>query len=205
MAEDIHDTVAQELNAIALFSEAAISEIIEDRDSAQRHIGRACDLAKECLANARRSMWTLASPLAESEDPCLGFSALAKRFFDGTDTKVELSIAKHGRKLPSQIQAAIYRIGSEVLANVLKHARARTVWIELAYRNGDAHLSVRDDGRGFIALPSTDARAGLGLWSIRERAVQFGGKVIVTSRPGHGTVVSAVLPLSSRLARGASA
>jgi signal transduction histidine kinase len=93
--------------------------------------------------------------------------------------------------LPAAVEVAAYRIASEALANVAKHASAATCRVELA-RDPDAALvvTVADDGRG---IPP-GAPAGVGLVSLRERAAELGGRCTVECPPSGGTVVRATLP-----------
>jgi signal transduction histidine kinase len=83
------------------------------------------------------------------------------------------------------------------LANVLKHANATTVHLELAYQKRQVQLCVVDDGHGFAGAPVPSARRGWGLNNMRKRAERMGGKLVVNSLPGQGTRVMAALPLGS--------
>ncbi len=89
------------------------------------------------------------------------------------------------------MEVAAYRIASEALANVAKHASARTCRVDLA-RDADGALvvTVSDDGRGI----APGAPAGVGLVSLRERAAELGGRCTVECPATGGTVVRAVLP-----------
>jgi signal transduction histidine kinase len=92
--------------------------------------------------------------------------------------------------LPSAVETAVYRIVQEALTNVRRHARAGAAEVEVT-RTGTLRVRISDDGAG---LPSV-ARAGVGTASMRERAAELGGTCAITSRPGGGTVVEALLPL----------
>ncbi len=98
--------------------------------------------------------------------------------------------------LPAAIEVAVYRISTEALTNVARHAQARraVVSFSLASANHDRklHLEITDDGNG---LPA-DCRSGIGLISMRERAEEVGGRLLVESSPGQGTRVLAELPVA---------
>ena len=87
-----------------------------------------------------------------------------------------------------------FRILQESLTNVARHAEANCIHITLALVDDQLFLRVHDDGRGF-AVPTQRDQSGFGLTGMRERAAALGGRVDVTSRPGHGTTVEAHLPL----------
>jgi signal transduction histidine kinase len=97
------------------------------------------------------------------------------------------------RRLPPQIEIALYRVGQEALANVVKHASASRVDLGLEIKPGFAALTIFDNGRGFDLA---EARGrGLGLLSMRERISQLGGRFNIVTEPGGGTRVYAVVTL----------
>jgi signal transduction histidine kinase len=89
-------------------------------------------------------------------------------------------------RLPRATERALFRIAQEALANVGKHAAAETVTIELEQTDGEAQLSVSDDGRGF---DPANLGGGFGLAVMRERAAEVGGRLEVESAEGLGTRV----------------
>ncbi len=80
----------------------------------------------------------------------------------------------------------MYRIVQELLNNVMKHAQAREVFVQVAQEDGQVHFSVEDDGVGFDA-DEPASRAGIGLAGIRTRVGLLGGTFSTQSRPGRGT------------------
>jgi signal transduction histidine kinase len=88
------------------------------------------------------------------------------------------------------VEVAAYRIASEALANVARHAAARSCRVSLGRDGADFVVSVADDGVGI----APNAPAGVGLVSLRERAAELGGRCEVTCPPDGGTLVRAVLP-----------
>ena len=93
-------------------------------------------------------------------------------------------------------------MAQEALTNVVRHAQAKTVTVELRKDDGQIHLRVRDDGIGFdVATVREKAVRGgsLGLLSMEERAVLAGGGLEFKPAPGHGTEVHAWFPLKRQL------
>ncbi|OUC07861.1 hypothetical protein RY27_12390, partial [Litorilinea aerophila] len=95
--------------------------------------------------------------------------------------------------LPAAVEVAAYHIGREALTNVVRHAQAQRCTLRLWVEDDRLHLTVQDDGRGMAGA----ARSGVGLASMRERAEELGGTLIVQGAPGRGILVTAVLPLNS--------
>jgi signal transduction histidine kinase len=86
----------------------------------------------------------------------------------------------------------IQRIAQEAIHNVRKHAGAKTLSVQMAYRPEEIALEVRDDGRGFAA-DSRAAAGHFGLTGMRERAAALGGQLEITSGAGMGTTVRLVV------------
>ncbi len=101
-----------------------------------------------------------------------------------------------GRRLPAPVETALFRIAQEGLNNVVRHAEAHRVEVALLLDEAQVTLRIADDGRGFDPQAP---RSGthLGLWSMRERVEQLGGRFEVQSAPGAGTRVRAVIPLGT--------
>lgn len=98
-------------------------------------------------------------------------------------------------ELPEPLQAAAYRIVAELLHNALRHARARRVRVDVQCLPASLRLTVEDDGRGFDPQAPPPRRGGLGLRGVQARAGYLRGQVLVSSRPGQGTVVTVELPV----------
>ena len=96
--------------------------------------------------------------------------------------------------LNSEQSAGLFHIAQEALANIAKHARARTVIISLRREGQSVLLSVQDDGRGFD-LPNVQSYAGHGLQNMNERARALRAELRVTSAPGQGTKIEVQLPM----------
>jgi len=102
------------------------------------------------------------------------------------------------KRLNTKIETACFRVSQEALTNILRHARAANVWIDLSADQNQVTLTVRDDGVGFVVEDGTNrATTGesLGLLSMEERIALIGGNLTVQSQPGKGTEVRARVPL----------
>ncbi|HEX2513555.1 MAG TPA: GAF domain-containing sensor histidine kinase [Chloroflexota bacterium] len=184
LAREIHDTLAQDLTAIALHLEGALRHLDSSPQRARERLERALSTTRESLVEARRSVLNLrASPLAGKPlEEALG--ALARTFTAETGIRARVTVSGQRalRALPLRTEAELFRIAQEALTNVRKHAQARTVDITLRARGGTRArggggtrarggatrgvggegeggrvvLSIRDDGQG---LPPARRRA----------------------------------------------
>jgi two-component system sensor histidine kinase UhpB len=100
--------------------------------------------------------------------------------------------------LCSDLAIACFRVAQEALTNVVRHAAARHVWIELSQSDSVLELVVRDDGVGFDVAPTQEQaarRGSLGLLGMAERVQLMGGTLQVETEPGRGTRIRASFPL----------
>lgn len=109
------------------------------------------------------------------------------------DVTVTCDPALRGKRFPEAVEGAVYFLVSECFANTLKHADAQSVTLSIGGGERDLRVEVRDDGGGFD--PATVDRSG-GLAGMADRIAALGGTLAVTSSPGAGTSLSAVLPLA---------
>ena len=100
-----------------------------------------------------------------------------------------------GRTLSPEVKTAAFRIAQEAVTNVLRHARARNVWVSLASGRSNVELTVRDDGLGFdLGTLRRSPAASFGLSSMEERVRLVGGQFEIRTSPGAGTEVWARFP-----------
>lgn len=123
---------------------------------------------------------------------------LVRDFRSETGLDAASRVSGAPRRLEPAIEAALLRVAQEALANVRKHARARTVALTLTYLDDAVRLEVRDDGVGFEPELARDrdgwGASGFGLTGMRERLEQNGGTLTVESAPGQGTTIAVALP-----------
>jgi len=123
---------------------------------------------------------------------------LTRRQAELAGLKGEVQTDALEQRLDTVIETECFRIAQEALTNVARHARAKTVTVELRQEEGQLHLRVRDDGIGFnvAAIREKAVRgASLGLLSMEERAALAGGQLELKSLPGRGSEVHAWFPL----------
>ena len=103
--------------------------------------------------------------------------------------------------LPEETTLAFYRFTQEVLQNVVKHARATQVWINLHAEENSLYLSIKDNGQGFADESQITELAdapGLGLLELMLYFEQLDGRIMIHTKKGEGTTITAVLPKANR-------
>ena len=191
LAREIHDTLAQGLAGIVAQLQAAESESAPD--AWRPRVARAVDSARECLAEARRSVQALRPLALDGEGLPAALARLAARE-GAAGAPVRFVVAGEPAGLPPEVESALLRTAQEALANAARHSGAREVTVTLSEMGDAVVLDVRDDGSGFD--PDAVRAGGFGLESMRQRVALLGGSLHVETAPGEGTAVCAVVPLA---------
>ena len=192
LSRDLHDQTGQALAALLLGLNAARrADTLED---AQASLADLDGIVREALADVR-SIAVRLRPAALDE---LGLGAALERLAgtvgDGESTQVSVTTTLNDeRRLPAEIETAVYRIVQEAAANAIRHGGAGRVDVTVVTRPDIVIATVEDDGCGFD--PAAVAAGRLGLAGMRERAGLFGGRLQIESTPGRGATVTVELPL----------
>ena len=190
IARDLHDSVSQALFSALLETRAAQRERDRDDRRAPGPVDRALASVGELIRSAQTEMRALIFELGRNPVESGLVPALTE--LAGTvGSREALAVGVRSPSGPLDIsdraQAELYAVAREALANVVKHANAREVWIDVVRTPRGVSLAVADDGRGF---DTDEERAGhFGLASMRSRAVEIGGVLTIISGPGRGTTV----------------
>lgn len=197
IAREIHDGVAQSLAFAGLKLDLTARLLRRDPVTAERELALARTTVREMIREIRRSIFALRPVDLERHGFVETLRRYATDFGQQNDVIVELEVPALP-ELSLKSEAILFRIFQEAMNNVAKHARARTVRIELTVvEGGFVRLEVHDDGRGFDRDEVGDrvtSAGGLGLVQMRERVEGRGGHFSVASEPGVGTTIAASLP-----------
>lgn len=188
---DLHDSLGPSLGAVALRIETARNLSKPAPEQADRMLEQATTEVAAALADVRRLVHDLRPPALDELGLVRAIEQQAERFrLGGLNVSVEADTLG---PLPAGVEVAAYRIASEALTNVARHAAASRCDIVLRVEESMLELSVTDDGVGIGA----EVHAGVGMLSVRERAAELGGVCSVTCPPDGGTVVRVRLPLDA--------
>jgi two-component system NarL family sensor kinase len=195
IARDVHDTLAQGFTAVALHLEAGLAHLDASAAAAQP-LRRALDVARENVDEARRAVASLRASTPDNRPLPEALAVLARTFTADSGVRVRVEIANVG-PLPAAIESELFRIASEALTNVRKHAGAREAGLRLETVHGRVRLTIADTGSGF-RLRGARTR-GYGLLGIEDRARLAGGRAAIRTAPGEGTTVTVTVPLPQGL------
>jgi len=196
IARELHDEVGQALTAIKV--ELAVAErMIQPKERGGPPLSTARTLTESALHTVRDLSRLLHPAVLDDIGLSAAIDMYVREFRKRYDISVEFTVDGSAFRLPSQAEAAAYRIVQEALTNVARHAHASTCRIVLRRQASDIQLTIEDDGVGFDPEAQRSGRVekGLGLLGMQERVSRLGGSCIVDSAPGNGTRVTVRLPL----------
>jgi len=194
IARDIHDTLAQDLNAVSMQLELA-------KNSAQTglveavtpHLGTAHQIVRKCLAEARESIWNMRSHILERTDLLGALREIAEQLSAGVECAIRTRCLGNPRRLAPTIENNLLRIGQEAVSNALKHANPRAIDLEITFEQLNVRLVVQDDGRGFDPSMSAPSTSRFGLRGMKERVEQMNGEFHIGRGGTGGTRVEVVV------------
>jgi len=191
IARDLHDTLTQGLTAIGLHVEAALTGVGDP--AARTELERALDVTRTSLDEARRALRELRGSPLDGRPLPEAIAGLGRELT--AETGVRVHVRSNSRSpLPSPVEEQLFRIASEALTNIRRHAHARDVDVTLTRNGREVRLTIADDGTGFARRTRGQ---GFGIEGMRERARLVGGRLVVRSNPGGGTQVVAAVPVDT--------
>ena len=191
LRRELHDGIGPTLAGSLLQLQAARAALSADPQRAEDLLTKLEVETREAIAAVRRVARELRPPALDALGLVGALREQAGHFSADPELEVELIAPPEMPPLTAAHEVAVYRIVLEALTNVVRHSSAAQSTVELE-AGSELVVTITDDGRGV----APGAPVGVGLRSMRERAVELGGTLQVTPLPGGGTVVRASLPLA---------
>jgi signal transduction histidine kinase len=196
IARELHDEIGQSLTVAEMNLQAALK--LPSTTALERRLEESIEAVERVLEQVHDLSLNLRPSMLDDLglEPALRWYTNRQAALTGMAAEFRAQPLKE--RLDPMIETECFRVAQEALTNVVRHAKARAVQVNLTLRNGHLHLSVQDDGVGFdVSAQHDDAVRGasLGLLSMEERASLVGGGLEFRSSPGCGTEVHAWFPL----------
>ncbi|QMU73037.1 histidine kinase [Streptacidiphilus sp. P02-A3a] len=195
LARELHDSISQALFSMTLHAKAAQLAMAQaglgTTGALGRSVARLVELTRGTLAEMRSLLFEL-RPGSLAEE---GLVAAVRKQCAALTAREQVAITVDGPEprlhLAPEVEEHLYRVTSEALNNVIKHARAEQVSVDISATPGVLRIVVCDDGVGFE--PGAGAAGHLGQSSMADRARMIGAELTVASRPRAGTTVTLTL------------
>lgn len=200
IARDLHDSTVQNLTSLIHKSELCQKLIDTDPVRTKLELYTMSGKIKSIINEIREIIYNL-KPMSLDD---LGLIATIERFTNqlmlNHDIKITLTHNKERRDIIPVVKLSLFRIIQEACNNVIKHAEAKCIDIEIRYANKQLMASISDDGKGFEIEKQTDCvtadYTGYGLQIMKERVYLLGGIMKIQSRANKGTNVTITIPIA---------
>jgi PAS domain S-box-containing protein len=195
IARELHDEIGQSLTVMQLNLQAMLQS---PGTGDQPRLNETLKVVERVLEQVQDISLDLRPSMLDD----LGLESALRWYTDRQAALLELQVEFHADRLEQRLDPVIetecFRVAQEALTNVVRHAQAKAVTVDLRKEDGQIHLRVHDDGIGFAVAAVREKAvrgASLGLLSMEERAALAGGGLEFASTPGQGTEVHAWFPL----------
>ena len=194
LARELHDSVTQALYSVTLYADAArMAFSAEKWEALESNLQEVRNMAREAMYDMRLLVFELRPFMLETEGLASALRARLAAVEGRSGLKTQVLVEEE-RRLPIRLEEELYQIAQEGLNNVVKHAEATQVQIQLKYDENFVSMEMIDDGKGFE--PETvNQSGGFGLQGIKERVHQLGGTMKIESAPHIGTRLSVRIPI----------
>jgi signal transduction histidine kinase len=192
VSRELHDTLAHTLSGVAVQLEAVRSLWHSSPERAFSMLDDSLQSTRSGLTESRKAIQALrASPL-EDLGLTLALRNLAESAASRSGAELDFKVPANLEKVAPDVEQCLFRVAQESLENIVRHAEAKHITVQLTREESRLILNISDDGQGFE--PSkVDANKHLGLKGLRERVGMFGGELQIHSRAGQGTTIRLTL------------
>jgi signal transduction histidine kinase len=220
IARELHDEVSQSLTALLYEAEDGLE--LDHLPAIKKRLQSICELSQNTIDDVHKLMFDLRPSMLDQLGLIPALRWLSETRLEPKGVRVSVTTESNSefpidetdfRRLSPDIETALYRVVQEAINNIARHAAARNVDINLNLSNGDAQVSIMDDGIGFDltelsveAIEEIDSKdqvlpattRGLGLLGMQERIELLGGDLEISSEPGNGTQIHIRVPIKER-------
>jgi signal transduction histidine kinase len=191
----MHDGLLQNVTGIALQLRAVLPRVHTAPEEAATVLEHILEIAERTSTEARLAVVGMRH-FTDSNDLVKALQGAVERTLEGDGSTLNFAVTVRGHTRPMSSRAcdAATLIVQEAITNVLRHAHADRVQLALDFGIRRLLISIRDDGRGFVADHATNGATHFGLLGMNERAKEIGATVRIRSALEHGTTVSVLIP-----------
>ena len=182
IARELHDSTAQSLSALEM--NMSLLEPLAGDENTKRIVAETRQIARDCCLELRTISYLLHPPLLDE----VGLPFAIRWFSDGftkrSSIEVSLDIMTNFPRLDSEIETTLFRILQEAMSNIYRHSGASRAWISLHIIDDSLAFEIRDNGTGLKPSANENtSNEGVGFAGMRERLIQFNGRLDIDSSP----------------------
>lgn len=193
LARDLHDAVSQQLFALTMMSEAAVKQLEKNPATAKAQMEDVVKAALQSQTEMRALLLHLRPVHLSGDALPTGIHQLISELKQKSQIDFHVSV-QEDLALPDTIEEHVFRIIQESLSNILRHAFATDVTINLSKRATELFIHIRDNGKGFDINQRGERKTSYGLKTMRERSEELGGTFTIRSGINEGTYIDIRIP-----------
>ena len=193
LARDLHDAVSQQLFALTMMSEAAVKQIDKNPTIAKEQMEDVAKAALQSQTEMRALLLHLRPVHLSGDSLSTGIQKLITELKQKSKINFQVSIPDE-LSLSNTIEEHVFRIVQESVSNILRHANATEVTLNISRRKEELFIHIRDNGKGFDISNHADRKTSYGLKTMRERSEELGGTFTVRSNVDEGTYIDIRIP-----------
>lgn len=197
ISREIHDSLGQQLTALQLQLASISASMDQGCPDAAVMLRETQKTVKQTISTTQNLCYQLRPSLLDDFGLFVALQDFINEFSEKWGIKIDFEHEDVQGLLSAEEETVLFRVLQESLTNILKHSRAKKVYISLSTADANVILSVHDNGIGFDMLELKRAGMGerFGILGMRERVEMVGGEFFIESRLGEGTKITAVVPM----------
>jgi len=199
IARDIHDQLGASLTQVSLLGELVESDK-DSPDDVTVHARQISQTARDTSRVLDEIVWTV-NPSNDTLDGLITYvSQCAQEYLEvaGLRYRLEVPAQLPNAPISPEVRHNVFLAAKEAVTNVVRHARASSVWVRMTLQPAAFTLEIQDDGRGPASMDEKAARSRNGVRNMRKRMENVGGDFSIGPAPGGGTLVRLTAPVSNR-------
>ena len=199
ISRELHDIVAQTLTAINVHLANLKTDATRNARELNKNIARTQKLVERSVDKVHRFARELRPAVLDDLGLIPALRSFVEKLTKDTGFRVKMTASAKVEGLTNARRTVLYRVAQEALTNVVRHAQARNVTVNIRELPSAVSLRIHDDGRGFDVERLLHSRKNrrMGLIGMRERVEMVGGTFTIESAAGHGTTISAQVPFNN--------
>jgi PAS domain S-box-containing protein len=203
IALDLHDQTSQVLASLYAYLEAAVETLPKDAEKSAQLLKKAQALSTTIQDDIHRLIYELRPAALDKLGLVAAINSLADSYLKVAGQHVYFRKSGRSRRLSPSLEIMLFRVVQEAFTNIVKHARAKNITLNIQFKKDRVTLYIKDDGIGFDYQAIIHGKTrGLGLVSMRERVAIANGSLTVNSSPGQGTEITIEVPTDMGVTNG---
>jgi PAS domain S-box-containing protein len=194
IAREIHDELGQQLTGLKMDAAWIGKKLSQEGEMIREKVRSMMDLIDHTIRSVRRISSDLRPGMLDDLGLIAALEWYCQEFQSRTNIPCHFKSDVESLNIERNLATNIFRVYQETLTNVARHSGASAVEAKLSTENDVIRLTIQDDGSGFD-IDEVRVKKSLGLIGMRERAILFGGDLLIKSRVGEGTIVTLEIPM----------